>query len=102
MPFIEAAEQVKILTVGEDEKTGEATSERLQRSLRWHNAATAVQHLDGGGRPPVEVLLETAKSIGATLLIMGGYSHSGLREVVFGGFTQRMLAGADLPVLMAH
>ena len=60
------------------------------------------RHLDRAGRAPVEVLLESAKSIGATLLIMGGYSHSRLREVVFGGFTQRILNGADLPVLMAH
>ncbi len=102
MPFIEQAEKVVILTVGEDAKTGEATSERLQRSLRWHNPNTTVQHLDGGGRAPVEVLLEAAKPVNATLLVMGGYSHSRLREVVFGGFTQRMLAGCDLPVLMAH
>ena len=102
MPFIEQAEKVKILSVGEDEKTGEATSERLQRSLRWHNPATTVQHLERGGRAPVEVLLEAAKAQGATLLIMGGYSHSRLREVVFGGFTQHVLNGADLPVLMAH
>ena len=33
---------------------------------------------------------------------MGGYSHSRLREVVFGGFTNRILSGVDLPVLMAH
>ena len=54
------------------------------------------------GRAPVEVLLEAAGELGATLLVMGGYSHSRLREVVFGGFTQRILNAADLPVLMAH
>jgi nucleotide-binding universal stress UspA family protein len=102
MPFIDQAERVVILSVGEDEKTGEETSERLLRSLRWHNPATSVQHLERGGRAPVEVLLGAAKSLDATLLIMGGYSHSRLREVVFGGFTQRVLNGADLPVLMAH
>jgi nucleotide-binding universal stress UspA family protein len=102
MPFIDHADQVVILAVSEGEKTREATTEQLQRSLRWHNPATTVRHLDRAGRAPVEVLLESAKSIGATLLIMGGYSHSRLREVVFGGFTQRILNGADLPVLMAH
>ena len=102
MPLIDRAESVVILSVGEDEKTREATTEQLQRSLRWHNPATTVRHLDRAGRAPVEVLLETAKAINATLLIMGGYSHSRLREVVFGGFTKRILNGADLPVLMAH
>jgi nucleotide-binding universal stress UspA family protein len=102
MPFIDKAEKVVILSVGEDEKTREETSERLQRSLRWHNPATTVQHLDRGGRAPVDVLLDAAKAVDASLLIMGGYSHSRLREVVFGGFTQRVLNAADLAVLMAH
>ena len=33
---------------------------------------------------------------------MGGYGHSRLREFVFGGFTERILHEAGLPVLMAH
>ena len=71
-------------------------------ALRWHNKATTVQVLGRNGRAPVEILLEGAKAAGATLLVMGGYSHSRLREVVFGGFTKRVLHGAELPVLMAH
>ena len=102
MPFIDRAESVVILSVSEDERSREQTSERLQRSLRWHKSATTVRHLDRGGRAPVDVLLEAARSINASMLIMGGYSHSRLREVVFGGFTQRILNDADLPVLMAH
>jgi nucleotide-binding universal stress UspA family protein len=38
----------------------------------------------------------------ADLLVMGGYGHSRLREWVFGGFTQLVLADAPLPVLIAH
>ena len=102
MPFIENAEKVLIMSVGEDDKTREETSERLLRSLRWHNPATSVQYLDRGGRAAVDVLMEAANAIGASLLVMGGYSHSRLREVVFGGFTKCCLTDAKLPVLMAH
>jgi nucleotide-binding universal stress UspA family protein len=38
----------------------------------------------------------------ADLLVMGGYGHSRVREWVFGGFTQHVLADAPLPVLLAH
>jgi nucleotide-binding universal stress UspA family protein len=38
----------------------------------------------------------------ADVLVMGGYSHSRVREVIFGGFTRRVLRAAELPVLMAH
>jgi nucleotide-binding universal stress UspA family protein len=102
MPLIDKAERVVILSVNEDDAAEDTSSARLLQALRWHNAATSVKVLSRGGRAPVEVLLEAAGELGATLVVMGGYSHSRLREVVFGGFTQRILNGADLPVLMAH
>ena len=40
--------------------------------------------------------------VAADLLVMGGYSHSRLRELVFGGVTEHVLRQAKLPVLMVH
>jgi nucleotide-binding universal stress UspA family protein len=102
MPLIDNAARVVILSVGEGDAPADETCIRLQNALRWHNVNTSVKPLTRAGRAPVEVLLEAAGEFGATLLVMGGYSHSRLREVVFGGFTQRILNAADLPVLMAH
>jgi nucleotide-binding universal stress UspA family protein len=61
-----------------------------------------VQCLKPDGRSPVETLLAAAHSANADMLVMGGYSHSRTREIMFGGFTRRILSNADLPVLMAH
>ena len=47
-------------------------------------------------------LLELAATLGADLLVMGGYGHSRLREVLLGGVTQTMLANMTIPVLMSH
>jgi nucleotide-binding universal stress UspA family protein len=33
---------------------------------------------------------------------MGGYGHSRLRELVFGGVTRAILAQTTLPVLISH
>ena len=38
----------------------------------------------------------------ADLLVMGAYSHSRLREAIWGGATRDLLAEAKLPILMAH
>ena len=46
--------------------------------------------------------MAAVSAAGADMLVMGGYGHSRMREVIFGGFTRRVLAGADLPILMAH
>ncbi|MBI2254652.1 MAG: universal stress protein [Proteobacteria bacterium] len=36
------------------------------------------------------------------LVVMGGYGHTRLREMVLGGLTRQMLAEAKIPVLLAH
>ncbi len=102
LPFIEKADRVIILSVEEGRKSAEPSCARLRHALQWHNPNTTVQHLTEDGRPPVEALLEVAAAHLATLLVMGGYSHSRMREIVFGGFTRRVLLSADLPVLMAR
>ncbi|MES2149287.1 MAG: universal stress protein [Pseudomonadota bacterium] len=47
-------------------------------------------------------LLSLAADLNADLLVMGGYGHSRLREMVLGGVTRTVLASMTLPVLMAH
>lgn len=101
-PFIELADRVVIISVEEDAATTERSCEMLRYALSWHNPNTVVQHLKQEGRPPVETLLDAAGAAKADLLVMGGYGHSRIREVIFGGFTRHILTGADLPVLMAH
>jgi nucleotide-binding universal stress UspA family protein len=102
LSFIDAAERVVIFSVTEDGTANDASADRLARSLRWHNRKTEVVHLTADARSPVEQLLAAATALPAGLLVMGGYSHSRLREVVFGGFTQHVLRQPSLPVLMAH
>ena len=102
LPLLERAERVVIVTVVEEDDPREYTSDRVLRSLRWHNPNTSVRQLGREGRKPVDVLLLEANRLRASMIVMGGYSHSRLREVVFGGFTNRILAGVDIPVLMAH
>jgi nucleotide-binding universal stress UspA family protein len=102
MPFIEMADRVLIMTVDEGRESDAAASERLRHVLAWHNAHVEVKSLKPEGRAAVDVLLEAAAAAKVDLLVMGGYSHSRMREVIFGGFTRRVLHGADLPVLIAH
>ena len=101
-PFVATADQVIILSVDEGSGRDEQSCERLRYALTWQNAQTTVQHLKAVGGSAVETLLSAAGASGSDLLVMGGYGHSRVREVMFGGFTRRVLSSADLPVLMAH
>jgi nucleotide-binding universal stress UspA family protein len=70
--------------------------------LARHGLTVTVDQLAGGGRPVADVLKQHATDIGADLIVMGAYSHSRIRERIFGGVTRSFIEGARLPVLMAH
>jgi nucleotide-binding universal stress UspA family protein len=46
--------------------------------------------------------LSRAADLGTDLIVMGGYGHPRLREMVLGGATRSMLRTMTVPVLMSH
>jgi nucleotide-binding universal stress UspA family protein len=51
----------------------------------------------------VAAILERAVAAsGADMLVMGAYTHSRLRELVFGGVTAHVLRACRIPTLLAH
>jgi nucleotide-binding universal stress UspA family protein len=101
LPFLSMAKQIVVLTVAEDHRAPEEEADRLMAGLRWHGVPVSVRHLRPDAHHPPDTLLSAATEH-AALLVMGGYGHSRLREWIFGGFTLRVLRGAEVPVLMAH
>jgi len=104
LPLLPLAETVTVLAVQEtsDTHADSDSGRRLRSVLRWHNPATTLRVLPRSHRDPVEALLSVVEADGADLLVMGGYSHSRMREAMFGGFTRSVLLAAGLPVLIAH
>ncbi|MDR6536776.1 universal stress protein [Variovorax soli] len=49
-----------------------------------------------------DALLSRVSDLGADLIVMGGYGHSRLREMVLGGVTREVLSHMTVPVLIAH
>ena len=47
-------------------------------------------------------LLALAADLSSDLIVMGGYGHSRLREIVLGGTTRTVLEAMAVPVLMSH
>jgi nucleotide-binding universal stress UspA family protein len=100
MPLLVRAKEVVVITV-EEEEAGHHEADRLVRNLAWHGIRATTAPLKPGPAGAGATLLAAARDR-ADLLVMGGYGHSRLREWVFGGFTQLVLADAPLPVLIAH
>ena len=58
--------------------------------------------VESGGAAIVGLILMQAAAEKTDLLVMGGYGHSRLREMILGGVTRHMLERMSLPVLFAH
>ena len=52
--------------------------------------------------PVASAILNEVSDQGADILIMGGYGHSRLRQLVWGGVTSEILGSMTVPVFMAH
>lgn len=102
MPFLAEADKVVVLSVGETEAETVESAENLAEQLRWHrlDVESHCVRPEDGSAP--QTLVRAAQDADADLIVMGGYSRSRLRELMFGGFTQHVLDGIDLPVLLCH
>lgn len=101
MPLLSQASKVTVLSAPEGAEARVGAKE-LVAHLAWHGIrARAVTFKAGAFSMGKALLAQTAKS-GADLLVIGGYSHSRQRELIFGGVTRHVLSSARIPVLMLH
>ncbi len=98
MPCLGNADSVTVLA---SEKRS-ASAQELADYLRWHGVKPAVKIFDTGSRSVGETLLAESHALDADLLVIGGYTHTRARQLLFGGVTRHLFEAADIPVLMAH
>lgn len=105
LPLLAGTREVVVLTVArernEDGERGLPDAD-MAAHLARHGLNVTLRSVPDAGVGVSETLLNEAADLGAGLLVMGGYGHSRLRELVFGGVTRGILAQATLPVLISH
>ncbi len=101
LPILESLESVRVLSLDTD-KTDASGAAELKAYLAWHGIEAEVQTPAPDGRAVGALLLEACSDFNADLLVMGGYGHSRMRQLILGGVTRHVLEQATLPVLMAH
>jgi nucleotide-binding universal stress UspA family protein len=102
LPFLNMAREVVALTVSEGERRVE--QESLDDLLAWlkEHGVTARGDLIDNPHHYGDVLETNALSLGADLLVIGGYGHSRVREWFFGGVTRGVLAANSLNRLISN
>lgn len=102
LPLLRLARHVVIVNVAEGNLPGSDGLNGVREQLAWHGIGAEVQRL-GDGIARAEALLPDAMAnMKAGLLVIGGFSHSRLREMIFGGVTSSLLNQAEFPLFIAH
>jgi nucleotide-binding universal stress UspA family protein len=102
MPLLRKADRVTVLTVTGGTGVSGPSADQLVRYLRRNGIPAEPLIVGLDGKSTGEAILAAAQSLGCDLLIKGAYTQSRLRQMIFGGATQQVLANAALPVLLAH
>jgi len=102
MPFLAKSDKVVVLSIGETDAETIESAEKLAEQLRWHRLDVEAHCIAPTGGSAPQTLARAAQDAKADLIVMGGYSRSRVRELIFGGFTQHVLKGVELPVLLCH
>lgn len=101
MPLLHLASRVSIFAAPQYEIEG-VDAVDLAESLSWHGIRA---HQVPGPRDENSTgaaLVSAAVEQQATMIVMGAYTHSRLRQSFLGGVTRHLLAHAPVPLLMSH
>ncbi len=101
MPLLAKAKKIMLLTVEGNTVPGPSAREALSH-LAANGISATEKIVAPAGRGPGETILTEAKAFGADLLLKGAYTQSRLRQMIFGGATNHVLAKAELPVFFTH
>ncbi|MGI9412894.1 MAG: universal stress protein [Hyphomicrobiales bacterium] len=105
MPFLQAAGEVRILSVNLATGTGRegfTPGDDIAVTLARHDVKAEAGQTINGDISVGDELLSRAADYGTDLLVMGGYGHGKVYESLFGGATRHILRHMTMPVLMAH
>lgn len=103
LPFLRAAEAVQVVVVtGEKALPDGADGSDLAAHLARHGVRVEAARRPAQGGDVAQTLRDAAGSFRADMIVVGGYVHSPLREMVFGGVTQSLLASSPVPLLLSH
>ena len=103
LPLLKRADSVNLIALSPKHGPREAIPvDDIVDYLARHGVTAGVSSDHVADIDVGNMILSRAADLDADLLVMGGYSHSRLREWVLGGATRTILDSMTVPVLMSH
>jgi nucleotide-binding universal stress UspA family protein len=105
LPILQQASQVSVLAInprGGVSGDGDVPGADLALHLSRHGVKAEASWIQAHDIEVADMLLSRASDFQADLIVMGGYGHSRIREIVLGGATHEILQAMTVPTLMSH
>ena len=101
VPLLQRATRVEVLAI-DPLGVGDFPATAVAAYLSRHGIKAELHERASGDHSTSDVLMATARELGAGLVVMGGYGRGRAMEFLMGGVTRRFLASSPLALLMAH
>ena len=105
LPLLAKADKVDLLII-ENDKTKNQTTEirgvEMASHLARHGVKVEIEIIPAPDIDVADAILSHVADESGTLIVMGGYGHAKLREIILGGVTRAMLKSMTVPVFMSH
>jgi nucleotide-binding universal stress UspA family protein len=105
LPLLVKATTVDLLIVLNEKTKNEKHEIRgteIAKHLARHDVKVEVETVPAADIDVASAILSYIADSAGTLIVMGGYGHARLREVILGGVTRDMLKSMTVPVFMSH
>jgi nucleotide-binding universal stress UspA family protein len=105
LPLLVKAATVDLLIVL-NEKTNSPPNEirgaEMAKHLARHDVKVQIVTIPAADIDVANAILSYVADVSGTMIVMGGYGHPKLRELILGGVTRDMLKSMTVPVFMSH
>ena len=105
LPLLVKAKAVDLLIVL-NEKTSSAPNvirgAEIANHLARHDVKVEITTIPAADIDVTSAILSYVADCSGTLIVMGGYGHTKLREVILGGVTRDLLKSMTVPVFVSH
>lgn len=104
MPILAEAASVAVVVVDAEKNQmhGHEAGANMAHFLSRHGVTARVEQLQSRGAQVADVIRRYAADDKSDLIVLGAYSHSARRELLFGGVTRSLLANVTIPTLISH
>jgi nucleotide-binding universal stress UspA family protein len=105
LPFLIEAEHTEVLVIDPPERleeSAEGPGSEIAAALSRHGAEVTVTIRKTDGSSVEDLIQSQLADAAADLLVLGAYSHSWLRRLLFGGVTQSVLRSSQVAAFLSR